>query len=313
MKIIYPTLTWQKPKNIVNDIKELLLNGEKSNFSLTGRDLDILEVLWKYRFLQTKQIAALLFANTKKPEKHSAQRLYKLFNVQLVKRYRPWAPPGEGTRQFIYALSPLGWNLLYQKRVRDNPDLEIITPWKEEDDALELSRVIHELELNEFCIALEQVAERMGLYFEWVPTRAAVQIVSPGQTQKSFRIRPDALIWIGEQVLHVEYERYSNRRKFQEKLQMWKKYRALGAWKKVSPLEPIILIVGNKENGPVEGKSRKIRSIVPLMEMAAGEGMANIWFMYNRDWQNDCWMVRNVWKEEQELLTLVTEKDRAMK
>lgn len=294
MNIIYPTLTWKEPQNPVPNAKYLLRNGKELDFGVTVRDLDILEALMKYRFLFTSQIGSIFYNHTKIPSKNASKRLIKMFNLGLVKRYRPFAMPGSGSNEFIYSLATLGYELLYSLRLRDNPDFENYQSWREEKNDLEMSRIIHELELNDFCIAFMNYSREKSFDFDWVPTQEAVQVVNQGPGKKNLYVRPDALIWIEAEginkIFHVEYERYSDTRRFKEKIRAWKKYRALGAWKETMTVEPTILIVGSEADGEVIGTARKVKSIKPFMEMANDYGLENILFLFNHSWKNGDWI-----------------------
>lgn len=69
-----------------------------------GRDLEALEALARYRYLTTSQIQERLY-----PSRRVAnRRLAILAGHGLVRRFRRYAVPGQGSNEFIYYLSAAG-------------------------------------------------------------------------------------------------------------------------------------------------------------------------------------------------------------
>ncbi|MFD0854648.1 replication-relaxation family protein, partial [Actinomadura adrarensis] len=57
-------------------------------YRLTGRDRDLLELVWEHKVLTTDQITAMFFRT---PER-ARQRLNQLYRLSALLRFRPWVP-----------------------------------------------------------------------------------------------------------------------------------------------------------------------------------------------------------------------------
>ncbi|HBV97555.1 MAG: hypothetical protein JL50_04095 [Peptococcaceae bacterium BICA1-7] len=301
---VYVLPQWEYPKNPMS-FEEVLKKAPGVHGILTTKDLDILETLFYYRFLLTGQVGRLFYQEARNPYKQASTRLKTLFDRGMILRFRPIVSKHEGTHQYIFALSQLGYDILFHVRKREEKEYEDDTRWQETNNVVEMSRLIHELELNEFCINLQLECEKRQLAFDWHPTRLTWQRVVPRQIgAKPYRVSPDAVIRVEKNLFHVEYERSADPEKFFVKTGRWKRYRASGAWKEKWSQEPTILVVGGREPGEVKGKSRRERSITPLMDVALKQGLENIFFIYDEDWQSGIWVAHNARGEKTDLFNL---------
>lgn len=244
-----------------------------SQIGLTTRDIDVLQSLLEHRFLMTEQIVRMHFRGFNSPRAavvKCRQRMHVLFEAGLVVRYRPKLPPGYGTSQYLYTLSTAGFRVLRHLRGDDyDQDLKDLF-FRPENNYVELSRIIHELELNNFCLDVCDELNRRGYKFEWIPTRLTRQTFQTSYG-KPAKMEPDAVFVIetdkDEKVLHIEYERSADRRRFRQKLERWNEYRKTGSWRVPYGREPFILVVGNdsvEETDSTGRKNRTIHSIRPL-------------------------------------------------
>lgn len=302
----FPVPQWEFSTNPATMEELLRQPGPGSPMALTANDLDMLEAFYKYRFLTTLQVGLLFYADRRDPRQQARRRLRILFGRGLLTRLRPPALPGQGALDYIWALAAPGYQILHELRLKAFPGGEEGPRWQETDNLVEMSRIHHEVELNQFGITVRAEAERRGIDFLWVPTRLAWQKVTLNQGGKlySFTVSPDAIFCFNLNIVHVEYERSADPRKFVEKMARWRNYRNSGAWKQKFPRPPLILIAGYGEPGPVMGRSRKIRSITPLQAIAREQGMEGIFFLRHEDWQAGNWTCRTPRGEQSELFSL---------
>lgn len=298
---VFTVPKWNSPKELMT-LEDILEQAAGRHGILTVKDLDIMDTLYHHRFLLNKQIGKLFYNEAKDPLYQAGKRLKKLYNRGLILRFRPIVSKHEGTHQYIYALSQLGYDVLVQLRKREEKGFEDEPRWQETNNVVEMTRLYHEIELNEFCINFMAECSKREILFDWWPTRLTWQRVIPRQLgSKPYMISPDAVIRVGKNLFHVEYERSANPDRFLEKTNRWKRYRAAGAWKEKWSQEPTVLVVGGREPGEVRGRSRKERSITPLIEIALKQGLENIFFLYDEDWQVDKWFACTVRNEKIDL------------
>ncbi len=269
-------------------IERILQPKPEDRFRLSDRDVAVLRGLLEHRFLTTQQLARLYFVG-KYAHIYCNQRLKILFDRGLVLRYRPKLPRGSGSAQHIFAISYLGYQILSTLQP-DEAFRELF--YREEDNFVQVSRIIHELELNNFCIDLHENLQRIGVGFEWEPTKLTRHTFTING--KTITIEPDAVFNIytskGERVLHIEYERSADRRRFRQKIERWKLYRNHQAWRDRYGSEPYILVVGY-ENG-VETNGRKCmvpNSILPLRNIAANRQLSHIAFLTLEERESGGW------------------------
>ncbi|MCL5272596.1 MAG: replication-relaxation family protein [Gammaproteobacteria bacterium] len=249
----------------------------------------MLEFFLNHPWIITDQVARVFYSHCKNPAYNASKRLKCLYDVGLLWRTRPFVSKGKGTHQFIFCITRLAYNLLSQVRHLDYMN---DVNWQEYDNVVEMSRIVHELELNELCISLMEEAFSRNIEFTWTGTRCSRHKVSsktPGG--KSYVICPDSVIRVEKNIFHVEYERYCDKDNFYKKCVRLKRYRQERAWKELYPVEPIFLIVGNKEPGETIGHHKKINSIDLLFATAKSSNLDNIYFLYNEDWRAGNWKI----------------------
>lgn len=262
-------------------------------YHVEERDLEIMEALFFRRFLTSEQIHREFFlprgSGVNDVRRASQRRLTILYKRCLIDRFRPPSTKGEGSHPYVYTLDRPGYELLKHLR----PD-RVQNRWSFREKVLQFTKVIHELELNEFCLTFREEAAKKGIEVTWLTTRQVVQKVKLTDGGRSPLYAPDAiLIWRSdpgnpetERVLHVEYERSADKRWFLEKIITWKEYRRQALWKKAAYLkEPKILVVGRKQELPRAGWG----SIEGLRKVAKAQQMEGIFFLYVEDLKAGRW------------------------
>ncbi|MFD1676358.1 replication-relaxation family protein [Alicyclobacillus fodiniaquatilis] len=272
------------------ELMRILQPIEEDKFNLTSRDLDILQALLEHRFLTLNQIVRIHF-RSKSGYYTCSRRMRKLFQIGLVLRYRPMVMKNEGSAPYIFSISQLGYEVISKTRFLEQ-DISSLY-YREDGNIIELSRIIHELELNDFCLDFFEEAIAKKLRFEWTPTRLTRQSFSV-TGGKTFTVEPDAVFHIytqkGERVLHIEYERSADRRRFRQKIERWKAYRKQQAWREKYGAEPFILVVGHERSVETNGRKRRVfNSILPLQSIAEFRQFENIAFLTLDERQKGGW------------------------
>ncbi|MCS1352826.1 replication-relaxation family protein [Mechercharimyces sp. CAU 1602] len=284
------------PKWEMSDSKwtiEMLLGMEKNpfKFSLQSRDLDILQFLLEHRFLTTHQISILLFPDGIHGLRSTQRRMKTLYNVGLVMKVRP-RDGDPGSKPNIFGLTHLGKDLLIRSS-RVHSDEAAAVFYSLEENIIEFSYMLHDLHLNEFCLEIFKEANNRKLSFEWLPTKLCRQHVKL-PNGKYRVVEPDAIFIFttdqGQKVLHVEYERSADPRRFREKITRWKLYRRQQTWKEKYDTEPFICVVGDRESWETGGRKRRVvRSIDPLRKIAYGEAFNKIAFLPVDEVEDQTW------------------------
>lgn len=261
-------------------------------YHVEDRDLALMEALFFRRFLTSEQIRREFFppqvSGAKDIRRACQARLKLLYKRGFIDRFRPPSTKGDGSHPYVYTIDRPGYLLLKHLR----PE-RITNRWNFREKVLQFSKVIHELELNEFCLTFREEASQKGIEVTWLTTRQAAQKVKLAAGGRSPLYAPDAiLIWRSdaetEHVLHVEYERSADKRWFLEKMVTWKEYRKQALWKNAAyPREPKILVVGRKQELPRVGWG----SIEGLRKAAKANRMEGVFFLYLEDLQAGKWEV----------------------
>jgi hypothetical protein len=114
---------------------------------VSGRDIAIVRDVWRYRFLDTDQLAALHFPG--RTGQAVRRRLAKLFQAGYLDRFRPYSR--KGSYPWTYQLAPAGHKLLQQTGHLDP------TARYQPRQLLDYSYVVHDLQLNAWIIAYKQI------------------------------------------------------------------------------------------------------------------------------------------------------------
>lgn len=203
----------------------VLTRQDNVSFRLQERDVFILQVLNRYRYLRTNQIKRLIF-----PENRSVQscrkRLKYLFHNGLVGRINPFVAPGAGQPDTAYFLEKFGAETLAQHF----PEEEVRFYGK--SGKVRYQFLSHALALSEFRMYLEIALQsiphlEMGRFVADFEVKAHLsqatghkryklwQEVAHPVSKQSFVVYPDGLIILrgagdfdGEQLLlFVEIDR----------------------------------------------------------------------------------------------------------
>jgi hypothetical protein len=110
---------------------------------VSGRDIAIVRDLWRYRFLDTDQLAALHFPG--RTGQAVRRRLAKLFNAGYLDRFRPYSR--RGSYPWTYQLAAAGHKLLQLTGHVDS------AARFQPRQLLDFSYVVHDLQLNAWIIA----------------------------------------------------------------------------------------------------------------------------------------------------------------
>lgn len=258
------------------------------DYLLQKRDLEVLQLLLEHRFLTTNQIAELYFPTTH--GKRAAQRRLKyMFEMGLVKRVRP-IDDEPGSKPFVYALTLLGRDVLIRTERVTKEDVGSMFYYNEENQ-IEFNRIIHELHLNDVCLSILKEADQQGRSFEWLPTKLCRQTLKMPNGRNGV-VEPDAvfIFYDKPRVLHIEYERSADPRRFHQKLERWKVYREQQIWQERYSVEPVICVIGDREGWETSGRKRRVvKSIKPLQQIAQQHGFPNIFFLPMDEIQNGTW------------------------
>jgi hypothetical protein len=272
---------WKKTSDPWTIEKILMDIGKEKEFKIQSRDLDILQALLEHRFLTTPQLNRLFFTDGKSGMRYTQRRLKVFFEIGLVMRIRPKDPNELGTKPNIFALTDLGFDLLMKVGRIKKDDQSYF--YSERDNLIEFSYIIHDLHLNEICLEIFEEANRRKLSFEWLPTKLCRQKLK--MPDGKFRIiEPDAIFIFNtpnkQIVLHIEYERSADDRRFKEKLTKWKLYRGQQAWKERFGSEPFVCVIGEREGLDTGFRKRRVvKSIKPLLRIAYNDAFKRICFL----------------------------------
>lgn len=283
--------SWQRSKEPWS-LEQLLFPDPENppKYMLQSRDLDVLQLLFEHRFLTTNQISRLYY-NTEYGIRSTQRRMKQLFEIGVIMRIRP-RDEEPGTKPYVFAITHLGYEIL-RKTERISQDQAQSIRFDESDHQVEFSRVIHELHLNDVCLSIFEEASRRDLSFEWLPTKLCRQSIKM-TNGKSRIVEPDAVFIFytdkGEKVLHLEYERSADQRRFQDKLTKWKLYRGQQVWRERYQSEPLICVVGSREGWETKGRKRRVvNSIKPLQSLAFTKAFSKICFLPTDEIDNQTW------------------------
>jgi len=133
------------------DIKRLLSDVQKNH--LTTRDLNIVETLFRHRYLTSHQLSKLFFDGQNKKIIH--KRLDKLTNLRLVQLFK-WRVNDKLANTKAYCLGKGGGLLLEVFRKRD------LNGWSEHNNIKSISYIFQILMANEVYVKLVQLTKSLG-------------------------------------------------------------------------------------------------------------------------------------------------------
>lgn len=174
------------------------------NFSLTDRDIEILKIVARHRFIRSREIIALLramFPGTS--EQQVLRRLSLLFHSQYLSRPRAQQEryrAGGGSDPMLYALGNAGSDLLADKFGFRRSAVD----WTAKARTAKRGEIEHALEVTEFMVALELACRARGtlrvIYLDEI-----LATVAPPETRANPRpyFWPVTVQWRGrETVIH---------------------------------------------------------------------------------------------------------------
>lgn len=203
------------------------------NLTLTPRDLDVLEAIWRFRHLESRHIRALL---SEASAQNLTRRLAALFHNHFVRRYGRRElmrrATTAGSIPMTYGLDTKGWRALLEND-RIGPDVEA-----DEDDLVAAAAagqehwrkaysrrtedfLEHALGVADFRCTLELALRAgggaSGRLAEWDQTKAIRGAVKLIGAEEWLRVSPDAFFAIEEpsgrrRNFYLEYDRNSEER-----------------------------------------------------------------------------------------------------
>ncbi|NED57486.1 hypothetical protein G3I24_42220, partial [Micromonospora aurantiaca] len=115
-------------------------------YRLTGRDRELLTLVWEHRVLTTGQLTALFFPG---PER-ARQRLNQLHRLHALLRFRTWRPVGSGPWHWV--LGPAGAHVL---AVQHGQTLSEFGYRQDAATGIAVSpRLAHQVGVNDFFVHL---------------------------------------------------------------------------------------------------------------------------------------------------------------
>lgn len=179
------------------------------NVQITNRDLDILALMYRYRYLTSQNLIAYF---KPKSEKRFTERLGKLFHdAGLLDRPKEqWDRAGAHYAHIVYELSPKGKRLLLEKR--EEPFCAVIFPKDRPDStspqfkhALRINQVILEAELetlhapHQRFVSLSEIRQRQlakGKTFKLeFPVTIPISKDNPNTVHRT-TVKPDGLFGV---------------------------------------------------------------------------------------------------------------------
>ncbi|TYB40805.1 replication-relaxation family protein [Actinomadura chibensis] len=115
-------------------------------YRLTGRDRELLALVWEHRVLTTAQLTALFFPS---PER-ARQRLNRLHRLHTLLRFRPWTPVG--SKPWHWVLGPAGAHVLAIEHGQTISEFGY-----RQDTATSIAvspRLAHQIGVNDFFVRL---------------------------------------------------------------------------------------------------------------------------------------------------------------
>jgi hypothetical protein len=133
----------------------------------THRELEILAALWSHRFLFASQVWRRWWPGSS--QRAAQQGLNRMHAAGWVRRFK-FRLGERGAQQRVYCLARLGFDLAKERTGRHGPYVETDADWREPQIS-DPRRVLRDLHVNGWVLALEQVAGRA--FAGWRGQRAA--------------------------------------------------------------------------------------------------------------------------------------------
>lgn len=174
------------------------------NFSITDRDVEILKIVARHRFIRSTHITALLGAMFPgSSDQQVLRRLKLLFHSQYLSRPRAQQEryrAGGGSDPMLYALGNAGSDLLAERFEFRRSSVD----WTAKARTAKRGEIEHALEVTDFMVALDVACRKRGhlrvMYLDEI-----LQTVAPPETRANPRpyFWPVTVTWRGkETVIH---------------------------------------------------------------------------------------------------------------
>ena len=118
---------------------------------VTDRDIKVLEMLYKFRFVSLSQIAKTFYKSTY-GKVSARRRMKKLFENHLVDRFKPWPKYGEGASEYIYCLDTAGVYFIASTKGMKLSEMG----WRKNDNEIRFAYVLHYLAVADVFIQMDK-------------------------------------------------------------------------------------------------------------------------------------------------------------
>ena len=159
---------------------------KRKKFLPTPRDLEILRLVARFRFLQPRHIHAVLEGSAQQ----IARRCGELYHEKFLDRPRNQFGGGAVHDPVIYALTNTGRALIGGQR-----PLPFLTDYSENNRTATAGFMAHTIASNEFLITLEHGAKSYGYELRWGGHRSTPILEVPWLDGPA-RFQADALVWL---------------------------------------------------------------------------------------------------------------------
>ncbi len=256
-------------------------HGERDpGFALQERDLDVLSRLWATGGLLSDHIQALYFPDLVGPSVVH-RRLRRLYEVGLVRRYRPQLRKGMGSSCYLFTLTKLGYEVL---RVAQPvwwttrwPNAKWDRRQQEREPGLDL--LMHSLVVAEIGTWAEA---RLGR--EWIHESEPASVISAGKVAvgnrtKEVTFRPDAILAAqdGGVDWYLELERSAYLPHWRQKAERWERWSRQYA---LGRAPAAIVVAGYLQDSP----QRRERSVLPLLRTLPAELLKLVYVLDLAEW-----------------------------
>lgn len=261
--------TWDEtPEPPERDARKVYLgwrpgtHGEHDpGFALQERDLGILGRLWAAGALLSDHVHALFFPASE-DARVVRRRLLRLYQVGLVRRYRPQLRKGHGSSAYVFAVTRLGFDVLRAARpvwwAARWPEAKWDSRQQGREPGLDL--FLHSLVVADIGVWAEA---RLGR--EWIHESEPAALISAGSVPVGNRVkegafRPDAILAArnGGADWYLELERSAYLPHWRHKVERWERW---GRQYALGPAPAVIVVAGYLRDSP----QRRERSVVPLL------------------------------------------------
>ncbi len=256
-------------------------HGERDpGFALQERDLAILGRLWAAGALLSDHVQALFFPAAGGP-RAVQRRLVRLYQVGLVRRYRPQLRKGFGSSAYVFAVTRLGFEVLRVVRPAWWAARWPEAKWDPRQEGREpgLDLFMHSLVVADIGVWAES---RLGR--EWIHESEPAALISAGSVPAGNRVkevafRPDGILAAREGGVDwfLELERSAYLPHWRHKVERWERWSRQYA---LSPAPAVIVVAGYLRDSP----QRRERSVLPLLRTLPAELLKLVYVLDLAEW-----------------------------